>query len=239
MYAKNENGYVVSVSENAFISLIASSLEAYAIDSKGTKTRSHKKFLETYGGLYGQHITMEDNRTLFRIEMALSDSTVWQQRYQVDYNKDAILLKKTLLSSYWPHLAYLGDFHSHPYTTQGEVKSLKGYYLSETDRLALDADWEFFKKVRYRLGLVVTVVAMKRASNKGFAWLSGGWNTIEFTMGNFRMYLSANCVYENDEGVFYTDNADPLVEIHVPSLMGFAGEHMPFGRFKENTFISS
>jgi hypothetical protein len=184
-------------------------------------------------------MTLGDNRTLFRIEMALSDSTVWQQRHQVHYNQDAIRLKHTLLSSYWPHLEYLGDFHSHPYTTQDEVTSEKGYYLSEGDHQSLQRDWAFLKRVRYRLGLVVTVAAMKRASNKGFAWLSGGWNTIEFTMGNFRMYISANCVYETDENVFYTDNADPMVEIHVPSLMGFSGEHMPFGRFKENTFITS
>lgn len=58
MNAKNENGYIVSVSENALISLVASSLEAYAIDNMGTKTRTHKKLLETFGGLYGQHMTL-------------------------------------------------------------------------------------------------------------------------------------------------------------------------------------
>ncbi len=141
MYQPNENGYLIILSENALISLILSSLEAYAIEKRGYRGKD-KKHLETYGSIYGQHIELEDGRTLFRVEMAQTDNTAKQTCSSVQYSEEAISLKRSALTSFWPHLDYLGDFHSHPYETLREVRQIKGYYMSEGDRINLEDSWE-------------------------------------------------------------------------------------------------
>jgi hypothetical protein len=216
--------------------LVLSSLEAYAIEKKGSRGKN-KKHLETYGSIYGQHIQLDDGRTLFRVEMAQSDTTAKQTTSSVHYSEEAIALKRAALASFWPHLDYLGDFHSHPYETLKEAKDLKGYYLSEGDRANLSENWKtFFKGLRYRLGLVVTVAAMQRARDNGSSWAGDGLNCLEFTIGNFRMWISAFCVYEDQKEGVYTEDADAFVELTAPALTGLIWEHAPFGRYKNGVF---
>lgn len=237
MYQYNENGYLVMLSENALISLLLSSLEAYAIEKKGFRGK-HKKHLETYGSIYGQHIELEDGRTLLRIEIAETDTTARQTTCSVQYSEEAISLKRSVLASFWPHLDYLGDFHSHPYETLREVRDLKGYYLSDGDRANLEDNWDsFFKDLRYRLGLVVTVAPMQRVRDSGKIWAGEGMNCLEFTIGNFRMWIAAYCVYEACGLGCYTENQDFSVELTAPALTGLIWEHAPFGRYKNGNFV--
>lgn len=237
MYRKNEKGYLVILSENALISLLLSSLEAYAIEKKGFRGK-HKKHLETYGSIYGQHIELEDGRTLFRVEMAQTDTTAKQTMDSVQYSEEAISLKRAALASFWPHLDYLGDFHSHPYETLREVRDTKGQYLSGGDRMNLEDNWEsFFRDLRYRLGLVVTVSAMQRVRDSGKVWAGEGLNCLEFNIGNFRLWIAAFCVYEDDGLGCYTEEQDISVELTAPALTGLVWEHTPFGRYKNGIFV--
>lgn len=237
MYEFNENGYLVTLSENALISLILSSLEAYAIEKRGYRGKD-KKHLETYGSIYGQPLELEDGRTLFRVEMAQTDTTAKQSCSSVQYSEEAISLKRSALASFWPHLDYLGDFHSHPYETLREARQTKGYFLSVEDRINLEDSWEsFFRGLRYRLGLVVTVAAMQRVRDNNKIWEGKGLNCLEFTIGNFRLWIAAYCVYEVDGIGCYTEDEDMDVELTAPALTGLLWEHAPFGRYKNGSFV--
>jgi hypothetical protein len=237
MYKKNQNGYVVTISENALVSLVLSSLEAYAVEKMGVHSR-HNKQLETYGSIYGQHVALNDGRTLYRVEMALYDTSAKQSKSSVQYSEDAISLKRAALGSFWPHLDYLGDFHSHPYEDLQAAKDVRGWYLSPGDRANLQDNWKsFWRNLRYRLGLVVTVAPMKRARDNGWGWTDDSYSCLEFTIGNFRMWVSASCVFEVAGKGRYTTEKDALVELHAPSLTGLVGEHSPFGRYRDGTFL--
>jgi hypothetical protein len=226
VHKKNEYGYLVMISENALISLILASLEAYAIEKKGAKVQQNRH-LETYGSIYGQHIDLDDGRTLFRVEMALYDTTARQTKSSVEYSEEAITLKRAALASFWPHLDYLGDFHSHPYDNLQAARSVQGFYLSQGDRQNLSVNWKtFWKKLRYRVGIVVTVAPMERARDNGCGWVGNVKDCLEFTIGNFRLWISASCVFEERGRGNYTESKDSLIELHVPSLTGLTWEHL-------------
>ncbi|MBK5970516.1 MULTISPECIES: hypothetical protein [Thiorhodovibrio] len=236
MYQKNENGYLVLLSENALISLVLSSLEAYAVEKRGARGKN-KKELETYGSIYGQHTTLADGRTLFRLEMAQTDTTARQTTCSVQYSEEAISLKRAALGAFWPHLDYLGDFHSHPYRNITEARKCQGFYLSEGDRANLDRHWKsFWKNLRYRLGLVVTVAPMQRARESMSWWDGKGLNCLQFTIGNFRLWISAFCVFEENSKGCYTEDQDEGVELSAPALTGLVWEHAEFGKYKNGAF---
>ncbi len=235
MYDFNENGYVVILSEHALITMVLASLEAYAVRKLGSVI--HQQQLEVYGSLYGQQIEMDDGRTLYRVELASHDTTSRQRSDSVHFNEDAIVLKNDALASFWPHLDYLGDFHSHPFGDLEEAQKNQGYFFSETDREGLDDDWDFWKDLNYRLGLVVTVAPMQRARAKSSCWLDErSRQCMVLTLGNFRIWIAAYCVYEDEAGnPFYTQDRDRGVELFAPSVTGLV-EHVAFGRFKDGEF---
>lgn len=233
----NRNGYIIALSEESFISLTLSALEAYSVAHMNIKKNPNTR-LETYGSIFGQEIQLKDGRTLFRVEMATPDTSSKQAQNSVQFNEEAISLKVNTVSSFWPHLEYLGDFHSHPYDTYQIVRSQSGYYMSPGDVNSLQANWDFWASLNYRVGLVVTVSAMKRSGRNAARWIKNKnrWNCVEFTMGNIRCWISAACAYDNGNGGAFTADDDATVELHIPALTGMQWEHTPYGRYKNNSF---
>ena len=236
MTRNNSKKYVVRVSENALITLILSSLEAYSVKKKDIKEKGRPKSrIEIYGSLFGHKTIMKNNEIIYHVEMAHTDTTAEQRRSSVDENREALSLKSDVISSFWPHMIFLGDFHSHPFKNIRDVVESKRYFLSEGDREWLNDP--FWKQKDYRVGLVMTIAAMEKAGTKGCDWVAN--NCIETTMGNYRMWLAAYCVYNQNGKYMYTGDNDESVTLDCPSLTGLKWEHTDFGRFKNGKHMST
>jgi hypothetical protein len=228
--------YVVRLSESALITLVLSSLEAYSVKKKDIKEKGRPKSrIEVYGSLFGHEIVMKNKGIIYQIEMAHTDTTAEQRRSSIDENKEAISLKVDIISSFWPHLTYLGDFHSHPFKNTKEVLDNKMYFMSESDREWLNDN--FWKQKKYRVGLVVTIAAMEKAGRKASHWVAN--NCIEATLGNYRMWLAAYCAYSSNDKYLYTKDNDESVMLDCPALTGRRWEYKDFGRFKNGKHMSS
>lgn len=80
----------------------------------------------------------------------------------------------------------------------------------------------------YRVGLVLTITTMGRASARRHVQLSE--NTIEFTMGNYRLWLKAYVAYRNGQALKVSDHDDPGVQLDCVAIVGQTMEYTPFGR---------
>ena len=229
-YRKNETGYVVRLAEKALVSLVLNGIEAYAVFDKNKKIGS-KSGLETYGSLIGYETKMKDGRALFQIELANVDTSAKRNKGSVSYNEDATTLKADTLRSFWPHLEYLGDFHTHPYAHYTDV-STEGCYLSDGDRKDLASNNVFWEQHKYRVGIVVAIAKLKKAGSKEPVWINTECTCVEMTLANLRLWVAAYCVFKEDEDeLCYTEDNDPLVFLDCPSITGFAGELTEYGRF--------
>lgn len=233
MVQKKYKKYVVRVSENALISLVLSSLEAYSVKKMDiTQKGRPKSRIEVYGSLFGHEVVMKNNAILYHIEMANTDTTAEQRRSSVDVNREAISLKADVITSFWPHLIYLGDFHSHPFKSTKEVLDNKMYCMSDDDREWLNDN--FWKEKGYRVGLVMTIAAMEKAGSKACGWVAN--HCVEATLGNYRMWLAAYCAYSQKGEYRYTNDNDIAVTLDCPALTGLQWEHADFGRFKNGQY---
>lgn len=220
--ARNPNGYAIRLSEPALIYLCQAGLEAYSVQHRG------KRELETYGLLWGHEGQMQDGRTLFAIDMATVDTSAKMKKDEVTPNDDALVLKQDMMTSYWPHLKFLGDFHTHPYQSADEVVAAKLYEFSEADRESIEEHADFWGGYGYRVGLVLTIALLKRRSSRLDRWLPDG--TLEFTLSNYRFWLKGYVAYDDGTGLRLTTHEDKQVLLDCPSLLGLQGEYTTFGR---------
>lgn len=219
------HSYVVRLSESALIQLCLSGLEAYSVSHlrKGPRVQ-----LETYGLLWGHETRLPDGRTLYAVEMASVDTSARMDHSSVHRSEHALELKRDLMTSFWPHLEFLGDFHSHPYPQGTNVVGAKLYEFSEGDRADIEENSGFWQRHGYRIGLVLTLTALKRASSRLDRWLDN--STLEFTLGNYRLWLKTYVAYDQDGALRLTDDDDSHVLLDCPALVGLQGEYTGFGR---------
>lgn len=231
MPALSEQGYVVRVSENSLISLILNALEAYCIRHEDAASRERTK-LETFGSLFGYETRLADGKIIYQIEVANTDTSAKRRSGSVAYKTDAIALKIDTITSFWPNLDYLGEFHSHPYGDYKDANQAKGYYLSEGDRKDLSDNSEFWGRYRHRVGLLVTIGAMVRAGRRATQWTNSNCNCVEINLGNFKVWITAYCSYTEGETMSFTKDNDSLVTLDCPALTGLQWEHSDYGRVR-------
>lgn len=219
------SGYVVRLSESALIQLCLSAMEAYSVSHlrKGRRVQ-----LETYGLLWGHEALLPDGRTLYAIEMASVDTSARMEHSSVHRSEHALELKRDLMTSFWPQLEFLGDFHSHPYPQGTNVVGERLYEFSAEDRTDIEENSGFWQRHGYRIGLVITLTALKRSSSRLDKWLNR--STLEFTLGNYRLWLKAYVAYEQDGTLRLTADDDSGVLLDCPALIGLQGEYTAFGR---------
>lgn len=158
--------YIVSLSEQAFFSIVTSALEAYSILHGKSKGGAHIPE-ETYGNLWGHEATTKRKEKVFHIALADVDTSAERSPGQVVPKEESFALKEAFIDRFHPELEYLGDFHSHPYdrkhdsvtsTLDVERKELYGFS---------DADFASFRHLRkarnYRVGLVATIYKSDKA----------------------------------------------------------------------------
>lgn len=233
----NVSKCVIRVSESALIGLVLSAMESFAVTSKNIK-KGDKTKLETYGNLFGHHATLLDGVSLFNIEFVHADISAGQKRDSVSYNKEAIKLKIDTISSYWPHLEYLGDFHSHPDDHYTKIHEDKNYYLSPGDRNDLKANSQFFNSINYRVGLVVAISALEKNGSRTTQYIGNHHSCIEFTFNNLRLWISAYRATERNGALHYSKDGSEEVVLDIPSLNGLF-QHTEFGRYSEESYIPS
>ncbi len=230
--------YYIKISEDALIQLILNGLEAYSVSHLGKKKARTR--LETYGLLWGHEIQLPNNNgTLYSIELISIDTSAKRGRNYCNYSDSALELKRDVMTSFWPHYDFLGDVHTHPYKNYKNVEDKKLYEFSKGDINDLKDRCNYWKKHKYRVGLVLTIAQMRREGTKGSKYLKE--NLIEFTLGNYRLWIKCYIVlYENSEEneddkseLIVSKHDEEYVILDCPALApGIMTEFTSFGRGK-------
>lgn len=224
---KNKNGYVVKITEDAFIEMCLSALEAYVVsesDGEGDKLDP----VETYGQIWGNQATMRDGTTVFTIKKVTIDTSAERTPGSCSSDKEALLVKTNFVESFFPDIEFMGDFHTHPYIKNTrEIKQEEYYEFSTADKKSVEK-LDFFDGFPYRVGLVMTLSAVD--SQEPLPTLStrikDDYSVIEFHFSNYRIWLQAYATYLTpyDNRKLTKDN----VWLEVPAINGL---ECPFGNF--------
>jgi len=189
----------------------------------------YKTGLETYGQLFGHEVPLTNGQTLYAVELVSIDTSAQRTRNSVEPNKNALHLKRDFTTSFFPQYEFLGDFHTHPFTEPCREIVKKGYYnFSLADYGHIMGSPKYWIKHGYRVGIVLTIALLGSKSKKECKDID--CSTIEFTLGNYRLFLKGNVAMldEDEEDIEFADNSD--VRIHCPSVVGLAAEYTDFGK---------
>jgi len=115
---RNTSGYIIRISEQAPVHMCLSGMEAFSASHlrRGPRIR-----LETYGSLWGHEVRLPRGRTLYSVEMAAVDTSAKMENDEVRPAPAALDLKRDVMTSFWPQLEFLGDFHTHPERKAADV----------------------------------------------------------------------------------------------------------------------
>ncbi|EGW36652.1 MULTISPECIES: hypothetical protein [unclassified Desulfosporosinus] len=223
----NPKGYVIRISEDVLIQMCLSGLEAYSIAHKGGEYR--RRGVETFGLLWGHEIKLPDEKTLYCVELLSIDTSAERKDVSCDPVDATLELKRDILTSFWPQYDFLGDFHTHPHDTKDEVINDKLYEFSKQDIKSVEGRSEFWLSHNYRVGLVLTIAKLERKSDREHRWI--GTNTIELTLGNYRLWLNGYITYlDNSTKIRLSTHVDDNVILDCPAILGMVGEYTEFGR---------
>lgn len=223
--------HVVRISEQAVISMALNGIEAYSVKHAA----EGESRLETCGALFGYEMKLSKDRVLYQIEMANVDTSAERLKSSVSPNPLAMKRKANIMAKFWPHMKYIGDYHTHPYRKRADVFSVekekgsrrgdnRGYYLSEGDREWLRDNSSLCKKYGYKIGLVVTIAKLQRKARIANDITNTQLQTIEFHLDGFKVWISAYYVFEQNNELQYSKNNDKNMTIECPCIIGFLGE---------------
>lgn len=164
--------YIVSISDQAFFSLITSALEAYKVSHIDDDQSTNHIPIETYGNLWGYQAKTKRNENVFRIVFADVDTSATRTPNSVRPQQKSFTIKEEFVDCFYPELEYLGDFHSHPYDFEND--SVSNAKQLEQDKLYCFSDGDFAsvnhlkkeEKRKYRIGIVTTVFSPKIAPKR-------------------------------------------------------------------------
>lgn len=213
---------LVSISEQAFFSIITSALEAYKIEHN-IKLGGSSAYVETFGHLWGYKKAEESAvSSTYRIVWADTSTAVERNKDSVTPKDAAQELKQDFVDAFFPELSYLGDYHSHPYSLDGDGVSTE----LEVERKNLyrfsDSDFKSVKYIQdevglpYQVGLVVTVFEREKLVKRSLKVLDGQ-SCLRFQYKNLTVWIKAY-VWEGDLDSGYRRKADKMVRLKCQSL---------------------
>lgn len=210
----------ITVDDHVVPQLITSALEAYEVGSRKGKKKEDK--LETFGLLWGYTLPERDGRPpRVVVTTATVETSAIPTTSSVEPQLDSIAMKKEIINQYWPHLELVGTFHSHPYDTLEEVRSVRGWQAS-TEGGDTDFWPQFHEKTcpenPYLVHLIVTVTRLQK---KGWAWPGTIENNsgFELSLGKRKIWItsySTECFSGGEEDSFeeYSMSlAPPILDI--------------------------
>lgn len=211
---------VVSISEQAFFSIITSALEAYKIEHVMANGDS-AAHVETFGHLWGYYQQGIGGQTMHRVVWADTSTAVERDQKSVSYTDEALELKQEFIWNFFPEVDFLGDYHSHPYSravddikTELELERRKLYQFSDGDFRSVKASHD--NAVDYRVGLVATVFERDKRVNRSVKRLDGE-SCIRFQYRNMTIWLKAYVWGSNDNDT-YRRKSDSMVRLLCPIL---------------------
>ncbi|MEG8200864.1 hypothetical protein SE916_01385 [Pseudomonas sp. 5FOS] len=216
---------VVSISEQAFFSIVTSALEAYKVEHL-LENGDFAARVETYGHLWGYAQKSIGAQTMYRVVWADTCTSVTRDQGSISYGDAPQEIKQSFIDTFFPEVTFLGDYHSHPYSYQDdEIKTeleleRGGYYRFS------DADFRSVKQQQddgldYRVGLVATVFERDEKVKRALKILDGE-SALRFQVGSMTIWLKAY-VWTEDENLKFRRKADRMVRLVCPSLNVFAG----------------
>lgn len=213
---------MIHVSDQAFMTILLSGLEAYKVALAEDEEQSdavEQVPMEFFGHLFGT-CTVREGGKYFSVEHVSIDSTALQGDVGVRPNPHSLMLKDALINFCWPHYQYLGYVHSHPYESAKEMQSNKGFLLSDEDKEYCDAYDDIL--------LLMSIGKLTYPPEGEPCFYKDKSNVLKLEIANFRILLSAYPVdlSEEDEecdddetGVFIDDEKENII-LDCPALMG-------------------
>ena len=228
-----EKNVFIVIKEAALMQLILSTLEAFAV--RHLEKRTHNKYLETYGLLWGSFTKISGNNTqnfIYTISHITIDTSAKKSKNYVEPNDEALILKKDIITSYWPYYKFLGDFHTHPYKRKKDfdyqdVERERLFEFSKEDFDFVENSAEYWYELNYRVGIVVTIIDMERATKKVEQIKD---NLLVFNLGNYRIWIKGYWVSYKKHNKIKARLIDDIY-ISCPHLTGMH-EFTQFGRFR-------
>lgn len=212
---------IVSISEQAFFSIITTALESYKIDHL-LRDGDMGARVETFGHLWGYLQDLKGGDKVYRVVWADTSTSVVREKGSVAYNKDAQELKQTFVDTFFPEVSYLGDYHSHPYSNKDDgVKTELELERSELYKFS-NADFRSVKSLQdedaldYRVGLVVTVFEREQQVSRAQTRLDGE-SCIRFQYSGMTIWIKAY-VWSDDGEQNYRRKACKMVRLVCPGL---------------------
>jgi hypothetical protein len=185
--------------------------------------------------LWGHEAALSDGRTLYSVEFMSIDTSACRTRHSVEPADAALALKRDLMTSFWPHYDFLGNFHTHPYTeSYKKVTERKLYQFSEQDFLNIICHSDHWTRHNYRVGLVMAITLLDKKSSRDDRILADG--TMEFTLGNYRLWLKGHVAHldEDEEEIELAEEQE--VMLLCPSITGLY-EFTKFGRGRKGRSV--
>ena len=198
--------YIVKISDHALDTMLLAAAETYYLGA-GTK-RAAEQYVEVNGYLWGsQRLDPDTNCTHVFVDRFGPSISSRKSAGAVRPNSKASGLMHAVIQRRAPHLAFLGDFHTHPYDSLQDVMDIKGWEFSNTDRQwwpARDAEdeidiWRILGE-QMPLWLVVAVAPLQRVfANVGARPLKD--NVWRFDIGELRFWLNAEMGKRDKDGI--------------------------------------
>ena len=183
-------GYVVEVSDSAWMQLCLSGLESYRVP-RGRK--------ETFSLLWGSMSGAGSDYVHYRVDHVLTDIEAQRTGGWVSYNPKGLMLKKDIIDQCWPSLSFLGDFHTHAYKHYREAENARGFVLSDGDREDVEEiNRLLWIREELKVCLLLTISGIKTRGTKDPCRIED--NVVEWTLRNhdwqehYRLWLSAYVV---------------------------------------------
>lgn len=212
---------IVSISEQAFFSIITTALESYKLDHV-LRDGDMGARVETFGHLWGYLQDLKGGDQVYRIVWADTSTAVVRDKVSVAYDEAAQNLKQEFVDTFFPEVSYLGDYHSHPYSseedgvkTELELERAELYKFSDADFRSVRA-LQSESALEYRVGLVVTVFEREQQVSRTQKRLDGE-SCIRFQYSDMTIWLKAY-VWSADSEQNYRRKACKMVRLVCPSL---------------------
>jgi hypothetical protein len=204
---------VVWLDDKAVEDIVLVALEAYAVPRRGVP------FTETYGICFGSTKTTEEKRMAHgkhlvrHIEVESVHIQLRAECYssKVTYDLRSLETQMEVAKVLFPHLDIVGDFHTHPYRTVGDLKKYRGWRFSGSDEAVIPTWVDPLREKGYhpRASLIVAVATGgKRITRPG----RFKRNVMRFSVNKYHFYVACYRII----GDRYSDANITLQSIAIP-----------------------
>ena len=218
----------VHLSESAFMHLCLAGLESYLV---------REEPLETYGLLWGNVVETEDEDNEYRdyrVDHVTVDIDAERGEAEVAPNDRNLEVKRQMVNAFWPHVSFLGNFHTHPYEHYKNDRVVHNRYFvfSEHDRCFVEHHAEYWCDMGLEIALVLTIAGMDIPGWRAPRRMPNNSNAIEWTMDRYRVWLAAYSVERADDAPELllhpceqdwnrdAEGGEYEVQLYVPSVLG-------------------